>query len=71
MSVNMITNGGAGSVAYWNGTSMELMAKIDDCYIESITVQDGVATVVVTNASGFYAESARVCFIPGNPLASN
>lgn len=59
-----------GSITYWNGTSMLLMSG-DYCQIKSITVQDGVATVVVFNFSGANDESTRVCFIPGNPLASN
>lgn len=60
-----------GSITYWNGTSMLLMYSGDHCQIKSITVQDGVATVVVSNSSGANDESTRVCFIPGNPLASN
>lgn len=60
-----------GSITYWNGTSMLLMYSEGYCRINSITVQDGVATVVVFNSSGANDESTRVCFIPGNPLASN
>lgn len=71
VSVNTIVSGGSGSVAYWNGTSMHLLAHDYNSRITSITVQDGVATVIVSNASGLYDESTRVCFIPGNPLASN
>ena len=71
VSTNMITNQGAGSVAYWNGTSMKLMGYDTYCKIISITVQNGVATVIVRNESGADDESARVCFIPGNPLTSN
>lgn len=69
--VNPIINDGVGSVAYWNGTSMRLMAYDNNCKITNITVQDSVATIIVDNVSGSYDESARVCFIPGNPLASN
>lgn len=71
VSANMMLNDGAGSVAYWNGTSMKLMGFDTYCKIISITVQNGVATVVVRNESGSYDEPTRVCFIPGNPLASN
>lgn len=71
VAVNPIVDDGVGSVAYWNGISMRLMVYDSNCEITSITVQDGVATVVVSNASGSYTESTRVCFIPGNPLASN
>lgn len=71
VSVNTILSNGVGSIVYWNGTSMSLMAYDSNCKIISITVQDGVATVVVDNASGSYNESTRVCFISGNPLASN
>lgn len=60
-----------GSIAYWNGTSMLLMSSGDYCQIKSITVQDGVATVVVFNSGGANNESTRVCFIPGDPLASS
>ena len=71
VSVNLIVHNGAGSVAYWNGTSMKLLIYSSDCKISSITVQDGMATVIVSNTIGSDASSARVCFIPGNPLASN
>lgn len=60
-----------GSIAYWNGTSILSMLSGSYCQIKSITVQDGVATVVVFNFSGANDESTRVCFIPGDPLASN
>lgn len=60
-----------GSIAYWNGTSMLLIPSGDYCQIKSITVQDGVATVVVFNSSGANDTFTRVCFIPGDPLASN
>ena len=69
VAVNKTTS--SGSVAYWNGTSMILMASESYCKITSITVQDGVATVIVTNTSGANDKTARVCFIPGDPLASN
>lgn len=69
--VNMLAANGGGSMAYWNGTSMKLITTDAYCEIESITVQDGMATVVVYNSIGYCDSSARVCFIPGNPLASN
>ena len=71
VSVNTLLGFGAASVADWNGNSMQLVINSNNCRITSITVQDGVATVMVTNESGSYNESARVCFIPGNPLTSN
>lgn len=71
VSVNIILSGGVGCVAYWNGTSMKLLASDNNSKITSITVQDGVATIIVSNGSGSDDESTRVCFIPGNPLASN
>ena len=71
VSVNTLLELGAASVADWNGNSMQLLINSNNCTITSITVQDGVATVMVTNESGSYNESARVCFIPGNPLTSN
>lgn len=71
VSVNIILSGGVESVAYWNGTSMKLLGSDSNCKITSITVQDGVATIIVSNISGSDDESTRVCFIPGNPLASN
>lgn len=71
VSANMMINDGAGSVAYWNGTSMKLMGYDVYCKIQSITVQNGVATVIISNDIGSYDEYTRVCFIPGDPLASN
>lgn len=59
-----------GGVAYWDGTSMQKLT-IGDGYIHNITVQDGIATVIVIDSVGAYGESYRVCFIPGNPLASS
>lgn len=61
---------GGGAVAYWNGTRMESLTY-GNFVIGSITVQDGIATVVVSNDTGSYDASTRVCFIPGDPLASN
>ena len=63
-------NNEGGVVVYWNETSM---SKLTTGYlnITSITVQDGIATVVVFNDTGSYDSSTRVCFIPGDPLASN
>lgn len=68
VAVNIRLN--TGSVIYWNGTSMMNLAN-SDLKISSITVQDGIATVIVLNSSGSYDSSTRVCFIPGDPLASN
>lgn len=59
-----------GGVAYWDGTSMQKLT-IGDGYIQNITVQDGIATVIVVDNVGAYGESYRICFIPGNPLASS
>lgn len=59
----------SGSVVYWNGTSMTMLAR-GATSISSITVQNGIASVVV-NHDGGYDTSIRVCFIPGDPLASN
>lgn len=63
-------NNEGGSVAYWNGTSMRRLTS-GYLNITSITVQDGIATVAVLNDTGSYNSSTRVCFIPGDPLASN
>ena len=64
------TNLSCGGVAYWNGTSM-MQLTVGDGHIQNITVQDGIATVIVIDSVGTYGESYRVCFIPGDPLASN
>lgn len=63
------TNEG-GVVAYWNGTNMTKLTR-GYLAITNITVQDGIATVIVFNDTGSYSSSTRVCFIPGDPLASN
>ena len=65
--VNTVNSSGA--IVYWNGTSKK---KVVEQYlvITSITVENGIATVDVNNPSG-NDSSIRVCFIPGNPLASN
>ena len=70
-AVNTILNDGTGSIVYWNGTSMKNLSSDLSYKISSITVQDGIATVIVLNDSGSYDASTRVCFIPGDPLASN
>ena len=57
-----------GSLKYWNGTSMETLDDDGNLRISSIIVQYGVATVVVSNLTGSYDSSTRVCFIPGNPV---
>lgn len=71
VAVNLTLSGGVGSIVYWNGTSMKKLVSDSGFYISSITVQDGIATVIVSNSSGSYDSSTRVCFIPGDPLASN
>ena len=69
--VNTILNSGRGYITYWNGTSMQHLINDIGFEISSITVQDGIATVIVSNSSGDHDSSTRVCFIPGNPLTSN
>ena len=71
VAVNTILSGGVSCTAYWNGTSVQDLTKDYSFGISSITVQDGIATVIVSNSSGSYDSSTRVCFIPGNPLTSN
>ena len=68
--INTILSGGTSYTAYWNGTSVQHLTRDTSFKISSITVQDGIATVVVYNASGSEDSSTRVCFIPGNPLTS-
>ena len=69
--VNVILSGGEGYTAYWNGSSVQHLTKDTYLKISSITVQDGIATVIVSNSTGSHDSSTRVCFIPGNPLTSN
>ena len=69
--VNTILSGGESYITYWNGTSMQHLMNNTGFEISSITVQDGIATVIVSNSSGAHDSSTRVCFIPGNPLTSN
>ena len=69
VAVNTILND--GDIAYWNGTSVKHLTNNSAYRISSITVQDGIATVIVFNSSGSYDSSTRVCFIPGDPLARN
>ena len=71
VAVNTISNGRTSDIVYWNGTSVQHLTYDTDFRISSITVQDGIATVIVYNASGSEDSSTRVCFIPGNPLTSN
>ena len=71
VAVNTILSGGEGYIAYWNGTSMQHLMNNESFIISSITVQDGIATVIVYNSSGSYDSSTRVCFITGNPLTRN
>ena len=71
VAVNTILSGGEIYAAYWNGTSVQNLMNNISFNISSITVQDGIATVIVYNGSGSYDSSTRVCFIPGNPLTSN
>ena len=60
-----------GNIVYWDGTSGQDLTYDTSFRISSITVQDGIATVIVYNAYGSYDSSTRVCFIPGNPLTRN
>ena len=71
VTVNTILSGGEGCMAYWNGTNVQNLTNGMSFRISSITVQDGIATVIVYNTSGSDDSSTRVCFIPGNPLTSN
>ena len=71
VTVNTILSGGTSDIVYWNGTSVQHLEHDISFQISSITVQDGIATVIVYNTSGAYDSSTRVCFIPGNPLTSN
>lgn len=57
-------------IVYWDGTRYTKIVSGGSIVIDDITVQDGTATVMVLNDSGYYS-STRVCFIPGDPLASN
>lgn len=58
-----------GSIIYWDGTRYTKIIT-SGVNIADMTVQDGTATVTVSNDSGYYS-STRVCFIPGDPLASS
>ena len=71
VAVNTLLSVGRSHTAYWNGTSVQHLTDDVSFRISSITVQDGIATVIVYNSSGAYDSSTRVCFIPGNPLTSN
>ena len=71
VTVNTILNSGVSYTAYWNGTSVHHLAHDTSFSISSITVQDGIATVIVFSFSGGDYSTLRVCFIPGNPLTSN
>ena len=71
VTVNTILSGGTSCIVYWNGTSMQHLGYNVSFRISSITVQDGIATVIVSNSTGSEDSSTRVCFIPGNPLTSN
>lgn len=70
VAINQMSNSTKGTTAYWNGTSMEWSENLG-IHITSITVQDSVATVTVFSDIGDVDELTRVCFIPGNPLASS
>lgn len=59
-----------GGVVYWDGTRYTKIISSGNVAISDITVQDGTATVIVINDGGYYS-STRVCFIPGDPLASS
>ena len=71
VTVNTILSNGVSCIAYWNGTSVQDLTHDVNFNISSITVRDGIATVIVYSSSGAYDSSTRVCFIPGNPLTSN
>lgn len=58
-------------IVYWDGNRYTKIVSNGSVVINDITVQDGTATVMVLNDPGSYASSTRVCFIPGDPLASN
>lgn len=71
VAVNTLNSGiDSAAVAYWNGISMKSLTY-GNFVIGSITVQDGIATVIVSNDSGSNDTFTRVCFIPGDPLANN
>lgn len=57
-------------IVYWDGNRYTKIVSSGSVIIYDITVQDGTATVIVSNDSNYY-ESTRVCFIPGDPLVSN
>lgn len=57
-------------MVYWDGTRLTKIVSSGSITVDDVTVQDGTATVIVSNDSGYYS-STRVCFIPGDPLASN
>lgn len=59
-----------GCVVYWDGTRYTKIISNGTVTVYDITVQDGTASVTISNDSGYYS-STRVCFIPGDPLASN
>ena len=71
VTVNTVLNNAVSCTAYWNGTNMQDLTHNISFKISSITVQDGIATVIVYNSSGSEDSSTRVCFIPGNPLTRN
>lgn len=71
VAVNILANSGDSYTAYWNGTSVQPLTDSSSFQISSITVQDGIATVIVFSFSQVDYSSPRVCFIPGNPLTSN
>lgn len=57
-------------IVYWDGTRYTKIVSDGSIVIYDITVQDGTATVIVSNDASYYS-STRVCFIPGDPLASS
>ena len=71
VAVNIFSNSGESYTTYWDGTREQPLTETTSLKISSITVQDGIATVIVFSFSGGDYSSLRVCFIPGNPLTSN
>mgnify|MGYP004562083685 CR=1 FL=1 len=57
-------------IVYWDGNRYTKIVSSSSVNVADMTVQDGTATVTVSNDSGYYS-STRVCFIPGDPLASS
>lgn len=66
------TRNEGGCVAYWDGTDQIDLAYGNYFGINRIRIEEtGVATLSVSVPDDSYIEFTRVCFIPGDPLASN